>query len=197
MADFWTGLFVLGMSFGLTFLAELGDKTQIMTITFASKYDRKTVFAAAFLALGLLAVIGVLVGEALVSAVPSFILYLKLASGALFIALGVWSLVRKEKGEAGEIKERRSAFFTVFSMTAMAELGDKTQIMAIILTMQYGQPEFVLAGILLGFACVVALGVLIGALMAKKVPKEWVERGSAALFIILGVVFIAEALLAQ
>ncbi|MCI0478956.1 TMEM165/GDT1 family protein, partial [Candidatus Uhrbacteria bacterium] len=64
-------------------------------------------------------------------------------------------------------------------------------------TIQYGQPEFVLGGILLGFACVVALGVLIGSVISRKVPKEWVERGAAVLFIILGIIFIAEALLTR
>ena len=80
--------------FGTVFLAELGDKTQLATLLFASNsaVNRWTVFAAAAAALVLASGIGVIAGAAVAQYVNTR--YLSLAAGAGFIAIGVWTLLR-------------------------------------------------------------------------------------------------------
>jgi putative Ca2+/H+ antiporter (TMEM165/GDT1 family) len=87
--------------FGTTFLAELGDKTQLATLLFASRDAAAlwTIFFAASAALVLTSAIGVAAG-----AVVSEYLnpkYLSYVAGAGFIAIGVWTLVQASSATAG------------------------------------------------------------------------------------------------
>ncbi len=85
---------LLGSTFALIFLAELGDKTQLATLALAaSGQARWTVFAAAAAALVLSSALAVLAGEALARAVPP--IWVTRAAGAGFIAMGVFLLVSK------------------------------------------------------------------------------------------------------
>jgi putative Ca2+/H+ antiporter (TMEM165/GDT1 family) len=80
--------------FGTVFLAELGDKTQLATLLYASDVDnpKLTVFAASALALVLTSAIGVLAGAAVSQFVPPKLL--SNLAGAGFVAIGLWMLVR-------------------------------------------------------------------------------------------------------
>lgn len=82
------------MTFATVFLAELGDKTQLATLSIASESgSRATVFCASALALVATSALAVLGGEALSRVVPP--IWIKRAAGALFLVLGVVFLVRK------------------------------------------------------------------------------------------------------
>ena len=79
---------------GTIFLAELGDKTQVAVIMMTSKTGRPlSVFGGAVMALALVTLIGVLVGESLISVVPQHIL--KKAAALAFIIIGVWMFFGK------------------------------------------------------------------------------------------------------
>ncbi len=79
---------------GTIFLAELGDKTQLAAIMMTSKTGRPfSVFGGAVLALALVTLIGVLVGEGLTSIVPQHIL--KKAAALAFIIIGIWMFFGK------------------------------------------------------------------------------------------------------
>ena len=85
---------LLATTFGAVFIAELGDKTQLATLSLASgKVSRLSVFLGSASALVCTSLIAVLVGEAVTRYVPE--VYLRRAAGLLFIVLGVLSLVRK------------------------------------------------------------------------------------------------------
>jgi len=192
----------LSVAFVVIFLAELGDKTQLITISFASKYPRLPVFLGVFLAMSIVTIIGVAVGAVLVSIIP--IQTVKVLSGLIFIGFGVWTLISKEEGldeGEGEIEtskyqefKKGKVFSTAFLMTALAEFGDKTQLAAIALTAQYGEPLSVYIGAVLAFAVIVGIGVVLGRKISEKVESKWIEMGSGILFIVLGIVFIVEAL---
>ena len=191
----------LAVAFATIFLAELGDKTQLITISFASKYPRMPVFFGVFLAMSMITIIGVVVGAVLVSIIP--IQVVKILSGLIFIAFGVWTLISKEeeleedegqtkpKGNSDPGKEK--VFSTAFIMTSLAEFGDKTQLAVIALTAQYGAPIFVYIGAVAAFALIVGIGVVLGKKISEKVESKWIEMGSGALFIVLGIIFIVEA----
>jgi putative Ca2+/H+ antiporter (TMEM165/GDT1 family) len=83
---------VLAAAFGIVFLAELGDKTQLAAIAMAAESKSPvSVFLGATLALGLVTLIGVAVGSTLAKFIP--VLYIRMAAGALFIVMGVFMLL--------------------------------------------------------------------------------------------------------
>jgi putative Ca2+/H+ antiporter (TMEM165/GDT1 family) len=187
-------LVAFGATFVTIFLAEMGDKTQLMTISFAAKYPRWLVFWAVFLAMALLTAMAVLIGEVIVQVVP--LDYIKVASGIVFIAFGAWGIHKRneeeEEEDAKEDGKGRGPFAMIFGMLVLAELGDKTQLMAIALSAKYHAPVPVMIGGILGFAAVVAVGVLAGELISRKVKRAHIAIGAGVFSIVLGAYFIAE-----
>lgn len=184
-------------AFVVIFLAELGDKTQLITISFSSKYPHVPVFLGVFLGMGMITILGVIVGTILFEFIPIF--YVKILSGLIFIFFGIWTffMMKREEGEIEEkiITDNKSIFSTTLIMTSLAEFGDKTQFAVIALTAQYGSPIFVLIGALLALALIVGIGVIIGKKLAEKVSSKWIDIGSGLLFIIIGIIFIIEAVM--
>lgn len=186
-------LYFLLLALGIVVVAELGDKTQLMTISFASRYSRRTIYIAAVLGMGIITVIGVAIGVALYATLPIF--WVKIVSAAIFIFFGVWVLLKKEEQlEEKEIPEKK-VFIRTFILFILAEFGDKTQLAVISLTATSGYPWSVLVGALIGFALVVAVGVLIGREIGKRVKLEWIVLASGIIFIIIGVILAVEAFL--
>ena len=187
------------LAFGMIIVTELGDKTQLMTISLASRYSRRTVFLGAMLGMGLVAVIGVVIGLLLGAAFDAF--WVKIIAAVIFIAFGAWTLIKREEvQETKEIPDQRvlaQSFFLLF----LAELGDKTQIAVIALTATYsetfGGPVAILVGALLGFSVIVAVGVLIGKEIGKRVAPKWIVLVSGVLFIVIGVIVAIEAFLGE
>ncbi len=89
----WT---LLGSTFAAVFLAELGDKTQLATLSLAAGGSRLSVFLGAALALICTSALAVLLGEGLARTIPPF--WIKRAAGALFVVLGVFYLVTAGRG---------------------------------------------------------------------------------------------------
>jgi putative Ca2+/H+ antiporter (TMEM165/GDT1 family) len=185
-------LLPFALAFGLIILTEMGDKTQLMTISFASRYSRKVVFLAAWLGLGVTTVIGVVIGILLGVAFDDF--WIKIIASVIFIAFGVWTLVKREEEEEQKEVPDKKVFIQTFLIFVLAELGDKTQVAVILLTANYGAPVAVLIGALLGFAVVVAVGVLIGREIGKRVDTKWIVLVSGILFIVIGIIVAIEAL---
>jgi len=83
---------ILASTFGLIFLAELGDKTQLAAIALSAESKSPVaVFVGAVLALGLVTLIGVTIGGTVTRVIPAR--YIRMAAGALFIALGAFMLI--------------------------------------------------------------------------------------------------------
>jgi putative Ca2+/H+ antiporter (TMEM165/GDT1 family) len=87
----------LAAAFVVIFLAELGDKTQLVTISFASRYPHVPVFFGVFLGMSMVTVLGVVVGTILFKVIDVF--YVKMLSGAIFIIFGIWTLCEKKKNK--------------------------------------------------------------------------------------------------
>lgn len=183
-------------AFVLIFLAELGDKTMITVITLSSKHPRKLVFAASLTALALVSLIGVIIGQVLFDYVPKDII--TIAAGVLFLVFGIATIALPEKEEE-EVKEKKvgrwGAFGSIFVLMAIMEMGDKTQLSIIALSAEYGTPLIVLIGAILAFAVVTLMGVLLGAEIGRRVPERYIKLGSAVIFILFGIIFLAQGLL--
>lgn len=78
-------------------------------------------------------------------------------------------------------------FATTFVAIFIAELGDKTQLAAISMTSKTGKPLSVFLGSVLALALVTLIGVVFGEALTRVIPMEYIERGAAVLFVVIGV----------
>lgn len=171
--------------FLLIFVAELGDKTQLSVISLSSSYRWHHVFVGAMLAFLAVDGLSIVFGGTLLGLVP--MRYVQTASGTVFVAFGVLPFLRKTKTNDVFIKPKRSSIPIIasFTLIALMELGDKTQILTLTLAAQT-QPILVLAGMLSAFTLLTALAVLVGAKLVSRLPAKWLRIATSTLFILLG-----------
>ncbi|MBW6517121.1 MAG: TMEM165/GDT1 family protein [ANME-2 cluster archaeon] len=176
-------------TFSLIALAEMGDKTQLIAIALSTRYSRTHVFAGLLTAFIVLTALAVGVGEVVVTFISPRII--GIVAGVLFIAFGVIALLMDDDDDA-ELNNSKThgAFMTAFSLIALAELGDKTEIAVIALSAQYHAPVMVFLGAVLGLGLVSALGVAIGGKLQTIVPMDKLRIGSGILFLVFGVLFL-------
>ena len=177
-------------SFGIIMLAELGDKTQLAVISLSSKRKSKSVFIGALLAFAVVDGVSAFVGGAIAAVIPTF--WIGIGAGVAFIAFAVYALAF-EKTEKPEMNDRPLAVASTFSLVALMELGDKTQLASISLAAEYNAPIMVFVGVTLAFAVLTGLGVILGTAISRLVPLRYVRTGSGLLFIVFGVLFIWSA----
>ncbi|MGB9612957.1 MAG: TMEM165/GDT1 family protein [Candidatus Margulisiibacteriota bacterium] len=182
-------LWPLIITFFIIGAAELGDKTQLLTLGFAARYSIGKVVAAVFLATALVMALAVFFGEVINYYVPTF--YVQLFTGILFVLFGLW-ILRGEKEEEKEIKGNANLFWIVFASFLFAELGDKTQLATFALSAKYGTPFQVWLGATLGMAGVNSLGALIGGGIKKHVSENLVKWVGALVFIVFGLVTLGD-----
>ncbi|MBT1072455.1 TMEM165/GDT1 family protein [Pelotalea chapellei] len=178
-------------TFGLIFLAELGDKTQLTAMALALRYPWKKIFvgiAAAFVVLNLAAV---LVGKVLFLLLPIF--WVTLVSGLLFLYFGYSTLRHACDGDDDENRPptASSAARTAFIMIFMAELGDKTQLVTASQAAQHSasltQLTMVFSASTLALWTVSLLGIFAGKQLVKYIPLCWIHRSAGIMFLTFGV----------
>jgi len=179
-------LTIFFIAFGLIFSAELGDKTQLMVFTLALRYSGRSVFAGAFLAFAVLSGSAALVGRGL-GELLSPVLITRI-SAWVFILFGLYMLYRKdEKEETEQVKpSARAGFITAFSLIAVSEMGDKTQIATLLLSIKYQNFLVVFLGSLAALTLATLLGVLLAGRLHKFIPARYVTPVSGFLFILMG-----------
>lgn len=182
--NFWP----LATTFLIIAAAELGDKTQLLTLGFATKYTVWQVIAAVTAATAVLMALAVIFGGAISYYIPEF--YLQLLAGTLFIGFGIWTLLGEEKEEDEKVKGNHNPFSIVFASFFLAELGDKTQLATLALSARYGSPLQVWLGATLGMAGVNAVAALAGSWIKKIVSEKAIKWIGAAIFIIFGLITI-------
>jgi len=171
-------------SFVMIFFAEMGDKTQLLALAFSSKYKLGQVLAGAFLATIVLNSAAVGAGKLLVSIVPFNVI--TVIAALSFVAFGIWSL-KSEHGEENKTgRTRFGPIATVFLAFLLAELGDKTQLAAISLSIEYKSFIAVLCGSSLALFSADTIGIMAGGILKKYVPESSVKWISALLFIFFG-----------
>jgi Ca2+/H+ antiporter, TMEM165/GDT1 family len=174
-------------SFALLFLAEMGDKTQLIAMTLAHRYRAIPVaigVCAAFVVLNLLAV---LLGGLLFRYVPQEVVLV--AAGLLFLFFA-WRSWRDASDEEEEITERRGGsgvILSSFALIFVAELGDKTQLAMVGLVATTGAPWAVFTGGTLALWSVSLLGILVGSTVLSRFPRSTMHRAAAVLFALFGV----------
>jgi putative Ca2+/H+ antiporter (TMEM165/GDT1 family) len=184
----------LASAFGLVFLAELGDKSMLLALTFATRYPWWWVLAGIALDALLLMAIAVAAGGALDAVLPDAAV--GLGSGVLFIGFGVWALLSRDEDEEemSEV-ERRSALVTIGALAlafGLAELGDKTQVAALSLGgMNPDDKLGVWFGASVGMVAANALAIGAGTRLVRLTSRARIARVAGMLFIAFGVGAIA------
>ena len=175
--------FLLSMSFVV--LAEMGDKTQLLAMAFATRYKATTVLWAVFWATLLNHLLAVVVGNYLTHFIP--IQYIQIAAAVSFILFGLWTI----RGDQLNNEDKRfsfSPFWTVAIAFFIAEMGDKTQLATIALAAKYQSVIPVWLGTTTGMVIADAIGIVIGIVIGKKIPERAVKWFAAIIFILFGLI---------
>jgi putative Ca2+/H+ antiporter (TMEM165/GDT1 family) len=173
-------------SFGIIALAELGDKTQLTVICLSANKRAKTVFIGAVLAFALVDGVSALIGGTIAALIPTQ--WIGIGAGIAFLFFGAYSLL--QKSEEVRVDNRSVNMAHSFSLIALMELGDKTQLSAIALAAEYDAPIMVFVGVMLALALLTAIGIAVGAVISRFIPMKYVKIGSSVVFIVFGVLFL-------
>ncbi|EGR0637045.1 hypothetical protein BST50_18390 [Vibrio vulnificus] len=175
---------VLAISITTVALAEIGDKTQLLSLLLASRFRKPIpIIAAIFFATianhALAAWLGVVVADYLSPDVLKWVVVVS------FLAMAGWVLIPDKLDDEEEISNR-GPFVASFIAFFIAEIGDKTQIATSILGAQYADAlTWVVLGTTIGMLLANAPVVLIGKLSADKLPLALIRKVTAALFVAL------------
>ncbi|MDI6873963.1 TMEM165/GDT1 family protein [Candidatus Solincola sp.] len=173
-------------AFGLLFVAELGDKTQLVILTLAGRHGWKMVFAGASTAFALLNALAVTVGATLYEFLPENVV--RYGAAGLFILIGTLILLGREKEEGERERARaRNPFLSVFLLVSLMELGDKTQLSLLALSARYSYPLLIFLGGTLALSLTSLIGALVGTGISRLVPPLWMRRISGIVFLAFGV----------
>jgi putative Ca2+/H+ antiporter (TMEM165/GDT1 family) len=205
--------------YGILFIGELGDKTQLIVFNLALEYKKfYKVGIGATLGFAVIVTIGILFGSLITEFIP--LGFISLISGLLFIAIGLIELRnikslylnerslksdyknKQNNGEKEEIESKdvakfawlkKNPYIAGFGFIFLMELGDKTQLLTITLASIYAAPIEVWLGAFLALTSVAWIGIFAGAAIAKKVPKFYLKVVAVSIFILVGVLVLISA----
>jgi putative Ca2+/H+ antiporter (TMEM165/GDT1 family) len=172
-------------------IAEMGDRTQLLSLMLAAHYRRPwPIMAGILLATlanhSLAALLGRSIGRLLTPAI------LDGTIGLSMLAMALWAL-RPDKLDGDTPAMRRGAFVATLVAFFIAEIGDKTQIATVGLAAAFPVLGAVIAGTTGGMLLANLPAVFLGKAFADRLPMKAIHHGAAALFAVLGAVFIARA----
>ena len=183
-------LSALVISTGVVALAEMGDKTQLLSLMLAARYPKQAlaIIGGIFIATIANHACAALLGHWLTTFISPNLL--KWILGLSFLGIGLWLLVPDHiDDEAGSKVADRA--FQVFMLTVglffLAEMGDKTQIATIALGAKYSDVFSVTVGTTLGMMLANAPAVWIGQKFTNRMPIQWVHAVAAVTFIAIGI----------
>lgn len=173
------------VSTGIVALAEIGDKTQLLSLLLAARFRKPgTIILGIFLA--------TVANHACAGAVGAWINNLlgpetlRWVLGLSFIAMAAWILVPDKIDEEESAKERFGVLGTTVIAFFLAEMGDKTQIATVALAAQYDALAAVVLGTTLGMLIANAPAVVLGDRFAHRMPVRLIHGVAASIFAILG-----------
>lgn len=190
MDGFWSALVV---STVVVFVAELGDKSQLMALAFATRYRALPVIAGITIATSVVHLLSVAVGHGLGSALPTG--WISLVAAVMFVGFGAWTLRGDRLSESESARATRLGGSVLLAVTVaffLAELGDKTMLATITLATQHGWVG-VWAGSTIGMVAADALAIVVGRQLGQRLPERTIAVGAAGLFFLFGLVLAAEA----
>ncbi len=179
-------------AFALIFIAEMGDKTQILVMAFATKYDVKKVLLGIFIGSLLNHGIAVFLGNTLFKMVDPNLL--QIIAGFAFISFAIWNLKMGDDEEKVTKKAKHGAVVTVAIALFIGELGDKTQLTAITLSASSQYPLFILMGTVTGMVVTGAVGIYFGIKLGSKISELFIKISAALIFYMFGFIKLYNSL---
>jgi len=178
------------VALGVVFVAELGDKTQLVILGLAARRRAGPVVVGALVAYAFTQGLSVAAGGALGAMLPERAV--AVGAGLLFLGFAAWTL--REREEAGEeaLPRAGSAVLSVAIAVAVAELGDKTMLATAALAARQ-DPLPTWAGATTGIALAGLAAVALGRLLGARLPERAVRLVSAGLFAAFGLLLLAQA----
>lgn len=170
-------------SLAIVFLAEMGDKTQLLSMAFATRFRWQTVMLGVLVATASNHLFAVYVGNYLTSIIP--LIYIKISASASFILFGLWT-IRGDKLEDEDKRFNFSPFWTVTAAFFLAEMGDKTQLATVALAAEFNTVVPVWVGTTTGMLIADGVGIVVGILLHKKIPEKQIKWLVALVFIAFG-----------
>lgn len=171
-------------AFFLIFTAEMGDKTQIIAMTFATQYKIRDVLAGVTIGVLLNHGIAILLGSFIASVIPMNLI--QIIAGFLFVIFGINALSNGKEEEI-ENKKAISPIYTVGLAFFIGELGDKTQLTAMTLSAEASYPLIILLGTTLGMIATSGIGIFIGSKIGNKIPEVFIKIASSFIFLFFGI----------
>ncbi|MGI9118916.1 MAG: TMEM165/GDT1 family protein [Acidimicrobiales bacterium] len=182
------------LSFGVIFIAEIGDKSQLMALAFAARYKALPVLLGVTAATALVHAVSVVAGAVVGARLPTEVI--SIVAGLAFFAFAAWtlrgdSLDEDEAAKAG--RTNRSAVIAVGVAFFLAELGDKTMLATITLATTEGAVG-TWAGSTLGMVAADALAIVVGKQLGTRLPEGAIRIGASIAFVVFGAVLLVQGL---
>jgi putative Ca2+/H+ antiporter (TMEM165/GDT1 family) len=175
------------VSTGIVALAEMGDKTQLLSLVLAARFRKPWPIAIGIL-------VATVVNHALAGAAGAWLTtllgpqLLRWILAASFVAMAVWMLIPDKLDDEGDAKAPRLGVFgTTLVAFFLAEMGDKTQVATVMLAARFPQWTSVVAGTTLGMMIANVPAVWFGERVTRLVPIRIVHIVSAVIFLGLGI----------
>jgi putative Ca2+/H+ antiporter (TMEM165/GDT1 family) len=190
----------VAIAFGAIFVAEFGDKSQLLVLAFATRYPWRPIVAGLALAAAVVQGLSVVVGTAVGAVLPDTVV--AIVAGLAFLAVAAWTLRGEDDDDHDAARAARSSGLggpalaaTVAGAFVLGELGDKTMLATFALAASQGPiPTWIGATAAMVAANLVA--VVVGRQVGDRLSERFVRIGSAVLFAAAGVAILAGALLA-
>ena len=187
----------VAIAFGAIFIAEFGDKSQLLVLAFATRYPWRPVVIGLAIAAAFIQGISVVVGAAVGAVLPETAV--AVVAGLAFLGVAAWTLRGddEDEDEASTTAPPRSGMGLVAMVAGtfiVAELGDKTMLATFALAASQGPlPTWIGATAAMVAANLVAVAV--GRAVGSRLSPRLVRIGSATLFAVAGIAILAGALL--
>jgi len=183
----------LFVSFAVIFVAEMGDKSQLMALTFATRYRAVPILIGITIATASVHAVSVLVGALLAVSLPTHLL--NVVAGVAFLGFAVWTwrgdTLSEDEAAKVERQSNRSAIMAASGAFFLAELGDKTMLATITLA-STDNPWWVWLGSTVGMVLADALAILLGRLLGTRLPERAITIFATVMFVIFGVALLLE-----
>lgn len=178
------------------FIAEMGDKTQLMLIALTSKYKLRDIISGTAVAILVLNGLAVLAGGLVSEFIPDWLIKTIAALAFLYFAASTIAWDDDDEEEGSGKSKIKFAPLAVFCTFFIAELGDKTQLTAITFGANEGMSAALVVwiGCSLGLFAADILGMLVGYLLKSKTPDGLLNTLAFAIFSIFGVYTLYQGL---
>jgi len=176
-------------AFAAVFVAELGDKTQLISLAMACRYPPLQVLAGAMVALAAALGLAAAAGSIMAAAFPHSLV--SMISGLFFVAVGVYNFLRCDVAEKKHLV--KGGFIQTLMLVFVAEFGDKTQLATLFLAASLGYPAAVFAGAMAAMFLNHLLVIYIGSRFLVHLNPRLLKIGTGFLFVIIGLIIIIQS----